>query len=48
MKEKIKNMDDAICRLKIDDMFVEIEYSNNNKSLKECILNILKKKAEEH
>ena len=28
--------------LKIDEMIVEVEYSNNNKTFKECIINILK------
>jgi len=30
-------------KLKIGDMKVEIEYSENNKTFNECILNILKK-----
>lgn len=31
--------------LKIDDMFVKIEYSQCNKSFNECMLNILKQKG---
>ena len=32
-------------KLKVGDTKVFFEYSNNNKTFKECILNILKKKV---
>ena len=31
-------------KLKVGEMIVEVEYSENNKSFNECMLNILKKK----
>ena len=31
-------------KLKVGEMIVEIEYSENNKSFNECMLNILKQK----
>ena len=31
-------------QLQVGDMFVEIKYSNSNKKINECILNILKAK----
>ena len=31
--------------LKIDDMLVTIEYTENNKTFNECMLNILKQKG---
>ena len=31
--------------LKIEDVIVKIEYSENNKTFSECILNILKQKG---
>lgn len=31
-------------KLEVDDITVEIEYSENNKTFNECILNILKQK----
>lgn len=34
-----------IYQLKIGEMFVEMTYSENNKSFNECMLNILKQKV---
>lgn len=31
-------------QIKVEDMIVEIEYSDNNKTFNECMLNILKQK----
>lgn len=31
-------------KMKVEDMIVNIKYSDNNKKLDECILNILKQK----
>ena len=30
--------------LKVGNMYIEMEYNNNEKSFKECVLNILKQK----
>ena len=35
---------DNLYRLKIEDMCVDMTYSQNNKSFNECMLNILKRK----
>lgn len=35
-----------ICQIRVGEMTVEMAYSENNKSFKECILNILKQRAE--
>ena len=40
----ITNTDD-MCSLKIDDMIINLEYTENNKSFKECMINILKLKS---
>lgn len=34
-------------QFKVGEMFVEMEYSENNKSFNECMLNILKQKVKE-
>lgn len=34
-------------QFKVGEMFVEMQYSKNNKSFKECMLNILKQKVKE-
>ena len=36
--------DEKIYKLKVGDTKVMFEYSNNNKTFKECMLNILKQK----
>ena len=36
--------DDKEKKIKVEDMIVNIKYSDNNKKLDECILNILNKK----
>ncbi len=41
-KKFLFDMDSGI--LEIDNMIVEIKYSDNNKSLRECIENILARK----
>lgn len=52
LKEK-SNMSDYLLKdkglyqLKVNEMLVEFKYSENNKKLEECILNILKQKMEE-
>lgn len=38
------NKKESSYQLKIGNMTVELKYSKNNKTLNECILNILKKK----
>ena len=35
------------CKLKVEDMCVEMAYSENDKSFKECMLNVLKQKIKE-
>lgn len=39
LENKITTNEEEI--FKIGDTFVQVEYSNTNKTLKECILNIL-------
>lgn len=50
MKESKKLIDYLLKKekpymLKVGDMFINLEYSENNKSFNECILNILNKKS---
>lgn len=33
--------------LKIDDTIVKLEYANNNKTFKECMINIIEKKLKD-
>ncbi len=40
LKKKVTTKEEKI--FKIGNTFVQVEYSNTNKTLKECILNILK------
>lgn len=49
MKEKSKDIDyllntENLYTLKMDNMNIEMTYSENNKSFNECMLNILKGK----
>ncbi len=44
LKEQSKRIENLYNSIKVNDMFVEMQYSNNNKSFSECILNILKTK----
>ena len=50
MKNQNKKIDNLIkveglYRLKVGSMCVDMEYSKNNKSFNECMLNILKQKV---
>lgn len=44
-QEKKIDYTEDICSLKIDDMIINIEYIENNKSFKDCMINILKLKS---
>ena len=45
--KKIENLTkvEGLYRLKVGSMCVDMEYSKNNKSFNECMLNILKQKV---